>query len=52
LITITQNKEHLFLSYCQSQVKQNTDSYLKSLIDFKRDIGVKIFLILDRANMA
>jgi len=30
-------------------IKQNTDSFLKSLIDFKRDIGVKIFLLLDRA---
>jgi hypothetical protein len=31
-------------------IKKNTDSYLKSLIDLKRDIGVKIFLILDRAT--
>jgi len=30
-------------------IKQNTDSFLKSLIDFKRYIGVKIFLLLNRA---
>lgn len=29
---------------------QNTDSFLKSLIDFKRNIGTKIFLIVDRAT--
>ena len=31
-------------------IKQNTDSYLKSLLDFKRDIGTKIFLLMDRAT--
>ena len=29
---------------------QNTDSYLKSLIKFQRDIGTRIFLLLDRAT--
>ncbi len=29
---------------------QNTDSYLKSLLDFNRDIGARIFLLLDRAT--
>ena len=29
--------------------KQNTDSFLKSLINFQKDIGTKIFLLLDRA---
>ncbi|KKG66245.1 hypothetical protein DU74_09240 [Methanosarcina mazei] len=31
-------------------VKQNTESYLKSLLSFKRDIGRKIFLRIDRAT--
>jgi hypothetical protein len=31
-------------------IKQNTDPYLKSLIEFKRDIGTRIFLLLDRAT--
>ena len=31
-------------------IKQNTDSYLKSLIKFQRDIGARIFLLLDRAT--
>lgn len=30
-------------------ITQNTDSYLKSLIQFQRDIGARIFLLLDRA---
>jgi transposase len=30
-------------------IKKNTDSFLKSLIKFKKDIGKKIFLIMDRA---
>lgn len=32
------------------EIKQKTDSYLKSLLNFKRDIGARIFLILDRAT--
>ena len=31
-------------------ITKNTDSYIKSLLDFKRDIGAKIFLLIDRAN--
>ena len=31
-------------------ITQNTDSYLKSLIKFQRDIGARIFLLLDRAT--
>ncbi len=31
-------------------IKKNTESFLKSLIDFKREIGTKIFLLLDRAT--
>ena len=30
-------------------IKQNTDSFLKSLLKFNRDIGARIFLLLDRA---
>jgi putative transposase len=30
-------------------IKKNTDSFLKSLIKFKKEIGRKIFLIMDRA---
>jgi len=30
-------------------IKQNTDSFLKSLIKFNRDIGARILLLLDRA---
>ena len=30
-------------------IKQNTDSFLKSLLKFNREIGVRIFLLLDRA---
>ena len=30
-------------------IKKNTDSFLKSLIKFKKDIGRKIFLLMDRA---
>lgn len=36
--------------WCDLGIKQNTDSYLKSLLNFKRDIGARIFLILDRAT--
>ena len=31
-------------------IKKNTDSFLKSLIKLKKDIGRKIFLLLDRAT--
>lgn len=31
-------------------ITQNAESYLKSLITFQRDIGARIFLLLDRAT--
>lgn len=31
-------------------ITQNTESFLKSLIDFKRDVRTKIFILLDRAT--
>lgn len=30
-------------------IKKNTDSFLKSLIKFKKDIGSRLFLVMDRA---
>lgn len=30
-------------------IKKNTDSFIKSLIKFKKEIGRKIFLLMDRA---
>ncbi|MDD4522876.1 MAG: hypothetical protein PHW84_08170, partial [Methanosarcina sp.] len=51
LITITQNKEHLFLSYCQSQVvKRKFGEVLRARKFYNQVKEIKIKLIVYNIN--